>query len=168
MLDQIEIEIATAPTAEVRELVTLLEDELAANYPPEQRHGLKIEAIFQPHIRFFAARLNGRAVGCGGVAFFEDFAELKRMYVRPECRGQGIAEAIIGKLESAAKDFGLTTVRLETGIEQVAAMRFYKRCGYSECEVFEPYASMPASSITTSVFFEKHLDILRLKDVIES
>jgi hypothetical protein len=37
---------------------------------------LDIDAIFQPHIRFFLARLGGEAVGCGGVAFFRDFAEV--------------------------------------------------------------------------------------------
>jgi hypothetical protein len=62
---------------------------LAAEYPPEQRHGLDIAAIFQPHIRFFIARLHDVAVGCGGVALFPDYAEVKRMYVREGARGQG-------------------------------------------------------------------------------
>jgi hypothetical protein len=43
-----------------------------------QRHGLSIEQLFEPHVRFFVARLDGLAVGCGGVAFFNDYAEVKR------------------------------------------------------------------------------------------
>jgi hypothetical protein len=42
-----------------------------------QWHGLLIEQLFEPHVRFFVARLDGLAVGCGGVAVFEDYAEVK-------------------------------------------------------------------------------------------
>jgi hypothetical protein len=72
---QVLVEMARSPTDEVRELIGELEAVLSAEYPPEQRHGLKLEAIFEPHIRFFLARLNGHAIGCGGVALFADFAE---------------------------------------------------------------------------------------------
>ena len=89
----IEIEAVSVPTEEVRVLVEDLEAELAALYSAEQRHGLALDAIFQPHIRFFVARCDGAAAGCGGVAFFRDFAEVKRMYVRKELRGLGIAPA---------------------------------------------------------------------------
>ena len=53
-----------------------------------------LDAIFQPHVRFFVARLDGEAVGCGGVALFEGFAEVKRMYVREAARGRGVARVI--------------------------------------------------------------------------
>jgi putative acetyltransferase len=68
------IEPVPRATEEVRALVAELEQALSAKYPPQQRHGLALEAIFQPHIRFFLARLGGQAVGCGGVALFQDFA----------------------------------------------------------------------------------------------
>ena len=55
--NEVRIEIAPTATNEVRALVGELEAVLAAEYPPEQRHGLDIAAIFQPHIRFFIARL---------------------------------------------------------------------------------------------------------------
>jgi putative acetyltransferase len=97
---QLIIERATAPTDDVRGLIVELEDSLAAEYPPEQRHGLAIDAIFQPHIQFFVARVDGGAVGCAGVALFADLAEVKRMYVRPAARGRGIAEAL--RLSSTA------------------------------------------------------------------
>ena len=67
--DRIVIELVTAATEEVRALVAELDAVLAAQYPPHQRHGLKLDAIFQPHVRFFVARLEGAAVGVrrGGV-----------------------------------------------------------------------------------------------------
>ena len=154
----IHIERVVSPTDDVRALVGELEAELSANYPPEQRHGLSLDAIFQPHVRFFVARLDGSAVGCAGVALFADFAEVKRMYVRPEARGRsrgGVADAMVARLTCEAIDAGLAILRLETGTEQAAAMRFYERCGFSRCEAFEPYASMPPHKIITSVFMEK-------------
>jgi putative acetyltransferase len=157
----ISIERVNSPTEDVRTLTSELYAELSANYPPEQRHALSLDAIFQPHIRFFIARIDGCAVGCGGVALFADFAEVKRMYVRPEFRGKGggnIAEAIVARLTREALDAGLTTLRLETGTEQAAAIRFYERCGFKRCEPFEPYASMPPQAISTRVVLAKQRD----------
>lgn len=153
----IEIMRVETPTQDVRALLEELDRELSANYAPEQRHGLTIEAIFQPGVRFFLARLNGQAVGCGGVAVFDQFAEVKRMFVRKEARGRGVAEAMLGRLEAEARSAGLTILRLETGTQQLAAIRFYTRSGFHPCEAFEPYAAMPAEAIKESVFLEKRL-----------
>jgi len=153
----ITVELAPAPTDEVRTLVGELEETLAAEYPPEQRHGLKLEAIFRPHIRFFLARLDGAAAGCGGVALFEDFAEVKRMFVREAWRGRGVADAVLARLEAEARQAGRLTLKLETGVRQGAALRFYERAGFIRCGVFGDYAAMAPHSIATSVFMEKQL-----------
>jgi putative acetyltransferase len=155
--DNIRIELTPAPTDDVRALIGELDRELAAEYRPEQRHGLALEAIFQPHIRFFLARLGGVAVGCGGVALFPSFAEVKRMYVHGTARGRGVADAILARIEAEALAAGLALLRLETGDRQPAAMRFYERAGFRRCAAFEPYAAMAPSSIASSIFFEKHL-----------
>lgn len=147
-----------APDDEVRALIGELDAELAGSYSAEQRHGLTIDAIFQPPVRFFVARLNGEAVGCGGVACYNDFAELKRMYVRTEARGAGVADAIVDRLEQEARNAGLRMVKLETGVHQPAAIGFYRRHGFTPCRAFEPYASLPAGAIKTSYFMEKPLN----------
>jgi putative acetyltransferase len=156
-VEQILVELAPTPTEEVCALIRELDGILSAEYAPEQRHGLALAAIFQPHIRFFLARLNGALVGCGGVALFADFAEVKRMYVRESARGQGAAEAILARIEADARAAGLAVLRLETGERQAAAMRFYERAGFRRCAVFGSYASMAPEAIATSVFFEKRL-----------
>ena len=153
----VRIEPAVDVTDEVRSLIGELEDVLAAEYPPEQRHGLAVEAIFQPHVRFFLARREGAAVGCGGVALFPDFAEVKRMYVRNTARGQGVADAILARIEQETLSAGLSVLRLETGIRQIAAIRLYTRLGFRECAVFGDYAQMAPNAIATSVFMEKRL-----------
>src|SRR5882757_6983874 len=155
--DEVRIEVALAATDEVRLLIGELETVLAAEYPPEQRHGLALDAIFQPHIRFFLARRRGAAVGCGGVALFPDFAEVKRMYVRDTARRQGVADAILARIEEEARSVGVSLLRLETGERQVAAMRLYARAGFRECPAFGAYALMTPQSIATRVFFEKRV-----------
>jgi putative acetyltransferase len=151
------IERTTTPSDDVRSLIAELEDSLAAEYPPEQRHGLALDAIFQPHIQFFVARLDGAAVGCAGVALFADLAEVKRMYVRPAARGRGIAEALLARIETVTRDAGLARLCLETGDRQLAAIRVYSRAGFARCGAFGAYATMPPAGIATSVFFEKYL-----------
>lgn len=151
------IEAAPVATADVRTLIAELDATLSADYTPEQRHGLSLEAIFQPHIRFFLARLDGAAVGCGGVACFPGFAEVKRMYVREALRGRGVARAILARLEEETRAAGLGWLRLETGERQLAALRLYARAGFRPCGVFGDYALMPPAAIATSVFLEKRL-----------
>src|ERR1700748_342719 len=109
----LEIERATSATPEVVELITALESELSVHYAPEQRHGLSLDALFEPHIHFLVARQDGRGGGCGGIALFHGFAELKRFYVRPGRRGRGIADAILARLADVAAAAGHTSLKLE-------------------------------------------------------
>jgi putative acetyltransferase len=139
----------------VRLLIGELEEVLAAEYPPENRHGLALDAIFRPHVRFFVARLDGEPVGCGGLALFDGFAEVKRMYVRPAARGLGVARAILDRLEAETRAANLHVLRLETGDKQTDALRLYYRYGFADCGPFGHYASLPLQAISTSVFLEK-------------
>lgn len=69
-------------------------------------------------------RLDGMA-GCG---------EIKRMYVRPEYRGQGVSDLLLAALEKHAKEFGCEWLYLDTGADMKAAARFYERKGFAACE----------------------------------
>jgi putative acetyltransferase len=149
------IEHVAAPTDDVRLLIGELDAELNSAYAPEQRHGLSIARVFQSNVMFFIARLDGLPVGCGGVAFDDGFAEVKRMYVRPRARGRRVGQAILNRLEDEARARGVTRLTLETGEAQQAAMRFYERAGFTRCGAFGAYATMPPLAIERSVFFEK-------------
>lgn len=151
------IELASAPSADIAILIGELEAVLAAEYPAEQRHGLPLQAIFQPHIRFFLARFDGDPVGCGGVALFPGFAEVKRMYVRARARGRGVARALLARIEEETRAAGLTVLRLETGTAQTTAMRLYEKAGFRPRDAFHPYAGMPPEAIAGSRFYEKRL-----------
>jgi putative acetyltransferase len=157
MTNEVVIERVDSVTDDVRALIFELDTELAAAYPPEQLHGLTLRSLFEPHVQFFIARLNDAAVGCGGIAFFEGFAEVKRMYVRKVARGEGVAQALLEHLEGVARNAGVALLRLETGVRQPAAMRLYERFGFRSCAAFPPYTSMARSAVKNSMFYEKRL-----------
>ncbi|HEY7689458.1 MAG TPA: GNAT family N-acetyltransferase [Dongiaceae bacterium] len=151
------IELVKAPTAEVRGLLEELNQALSGPYSDDQRHALSVEQLFQPDIRFYLAKIEGLAVACGGVAFLDGYGELKRMYSRPAVRGRGVAKALLHRLEAETREAGLTLLRIETGMYQEEALRFYERAGYKPCGPFGPYAQMPPHAIATSRFYEKRL-----------
>ena len=155
--DEITVELVPKATDDVRALIDELDRILSAEYPPEQRHGLALDAIFTPDTRFFLACLNGAAAGCAGVAFFADCAEVKRMYVRETARGRGVAQALLARIEEEARDRGFVLLKLETGVRQTAALRLYERAGFQPCEAFGAYATMPPQAVATSVFLQKQL-----------
>jgi putative acetyltransferase len=155
--DEISVELVQSATDDVRVLIGELDQILSAEYVPQQRHGLALSAIFKPNIRFFLARLNGVAAGCGGVALFADFAEVKRMYVRDVARGRGVAQALLARIEREARDAGFVLLRLETGERQIAAFRFYQRAGFQICTAFGAYATMAPQAVATSIFLQKQL-----------
>ena len=99
----ITIQRVVETTPELQHLIGELNEVLGAAYEAHQRHGLSIEQLFQPNVRLFVARLDGLAVGCGGVAMFEDYAEVKRMYTRPKARGRGVTKAIVGRIEDEVR-----------------------------------------------------------------
>jgi putative acetyltransferase len=153
----ITIERAVEATPEVHDLTGELNDVLGAAYESHQRHGLPIEQLFEPHVRFFVARLDGIAVGCGGVAMFDDYAEVKRMYTRLAVRGRAVAKALLQRIEDEVCRAGKSVLRLETGIHQQKAVGLYQRMGFRLRGPFGQYAAMPARNIEMSLFFEKKL-----------
>jgi putative acetyltransferase len=157
----ITIERAVEATSEVYNLIGELNDVLGAEYEDHQRHGLSIVQLFEPHVRFFLARLDGLAVGCGGVAMFDDYAEVKRMYTRPAARGRGVAKALLRRIENEARGANKPVLYLETGIRQPEAIGLYAHAGFRPRGPFGPYAAMPARNIETSLFFEKTLSAHR-------
>lgn len=152
---ELTIERVSAASDEIRQLVAELDRALSGAYLPEQHHALSLDQLFDSNVRFFAARVDGVAVGCGGVAFYDGFAEVKRMFTRPIARRHGVAKAVLRRLEAEAKRAGHSVLRLETGMYQAEAIEFYVRAGFERCDAFGEYVSMSAQAIETSVFYEK-------------
>ena len=152
------LEQVAAPTDDARLLLGELDAALSGAYPPESRHGLSIARLFQPGVMFFIARLDREPVGCGGVAFEDGFAEVKRMYVRAPVRGRGVARTILARIEVEARARRVKCLLLETGDAQLAAIRLYERAGFTRRVAFGAYATMPSNATVHSVFFEKRIE----------
>jgi len=145
-------------TPQQPEVVDLLRQSDAfsvALYPPESNHLLDLASLLAPRVRFFVARLDEKAVGCGALVLRPDgLAELKRMFVDPSTRGSGIGRSILDAIETAARLEQVRLLQLETGIHNHAALALYRRAGYSERGPFGSYRPDPLS-----VFMEKPLHL---------
>jgi len=93
------------------------------------------------------------AIGCGAIKKFDNnTAEVKRMFVCPENTGFGVAQKILQELETWAKELGYQECILETGIRQLEAVRFYKKCNYKIIPNYGQYKNME-----NSICFKKRL-----------
>lgn len=136
--------------ADVIALIAELDAYQDTLYPAEARYALDLASLCQPNVRFVVAReACGTAVGCGAVVLCDGFAEIKRMYVSPQMRGQGVARSIIQALEASASRAGYRVLMLETGPYQSAALAFYAQQGYVRCGPFGSYPEHPLSVFMT-------------------
>ena len=147
------ISLERPDTADARALIIELEAHLAPLYPAESRHGYSVEKLINEGVAFFIIRVNATPVGCGGVKLFgSDYGEIKRMYIRPQFRGLGLAKLMLDHLANYARDRGVTVLRLETGIHQHEAIGLYERAGFQTIPPFGEYKPDPLSR-----FFEKQI-----------
>lgn len=122
-------------------------------YPAASHHGIDLSELVAPQVLFAVARdAAGRAMGCAAVVRQPEYGEIKRMYVPPAARGQGLGAALLEFIEKQAHARGCALLRLETGIRQPEALRLYARAGYVERSPFGNYLADP-----NSVFMEKAL-----------
>jgi putative acetyltransferase len=142
-----------ADQPEVHALLAQSDAFMARLYPAESNHLLDVATLMKPNVRFFVARRDGRAIGCGALVLAADgSAEIKRMFVVPEERGRDIGRRILEQLEDAARAEGATMMRLETGIHQPEAIGLYRAAGFVEIGPFGSYVADPLS-----LFMEKRL-----------
>ena len=87
---------------------------------------------------------DGRAVAGGALKRLgPGVAEVKRMYVVPDARGQGHARALLAVIEDTARELGYERVRLDTGAGQPHARALYESAGYQDVPDYNdnPYAA---------------------------
>lgn len=135
----------TSTNEDFQALVTQLDLDLALRNGDEQvfySQFNKLDAI--RHV--LVAYRDGIAVGCGAIKKLSDGTmEIKRMFVRPEYRGMGVAAGILLELERWAGDLGYVECVLETGKKQIEAVRLYQRMGYKLIPNYGQYAGVENS-----------------------
>ena len=85
-------------------------------------------------------------VGCGAFKeYAADLVEIKRMFVQPARRQQGVARAVLAELERWAGELGYAGCVLETGRRQPEAIALYQRCGYALTPNYGQYVGIENS-----------------------
>ncbi|HZL85084.1 MAG TPA: GNAT family N-acetyltransferase [Candidatus Krumholzibacteria bacterium] len=86
-----------------------------------------------------------RPVCCIGVRPMEDgVCEMKRLYVRPSHRGQGVGEFLVMMAVGKAECIGYKSMRLDTLPVMATARQLYRRLGFRE---IEPYYTNPVEGV---------------------
>jgi putative acetyltransferase len=142
---------------DVRELVALLNEHLLPLSPIEFQFKMTVEQMAGADTTVFVARdESGRAVGIGALKVAADgLAEVKRMFTRPEVRGERVGAALLAAITDLARHKGVVTLLLETGEGPgfEGAIRLYERSGFTRRGAFFDYPDSPWSR-----FYEKHLE----------
>ena len=96
----------------------------------EEKYGL-------PKGRIYLLYLGGSLAGCVGMKpSDETHAELKRLFVRPEFRGNNLGERMVRRIMDDAREEGYTFLRLDTLPGLKSALKLYRRLGFYEVEPY--------------------------------
>lgn len=128
-----------------RSLIPFLDKELRDNDGDEADYYAGYNKI--DHIPYVVvAYEENMPVGCGALKHYkEKTVEVKRMFVPQEHRGKGISTAVLKELENWAKELGYTSLILETGKTQKAAIALYLNKGFHIIPNYDQYVGVKNS-----------------------
>lgn len=105
-----------------------------------------------PKSCFLMARRGNDVVGCVALRDLgEGFAEMKRMFVRPQAQGSGVGKRLTTSIMKIASALGYATMRLNTGPLQTEAVNMYQNLGF---KFIKPYYDLPPALEERLVFME--------------
>lgn len=144
-MDSPKIEIGRARAEEADSAFTLVEEYFAAiGVVVREDRQQFVEEYFGEGCGLWLARAEGELAGCVGLRKLQcpqksdtsrtKCAEIKRMYVRENFRGQGAAQRLLAAVEAFARTAGYAWIYLDTTEGMKAATRLYERSGFARCE----------------------------------
>ncbi len=143
------VQVVSPASSDARACVGHYFRELASRfdsgYDPDNDVPAEDDEFTPPHGVFVVARLDGKAVACGGLKQpAADTGEIKRLWVDPATRGLGIGRKVLTALEDLAREAGLVRVRLDSNLNLPEAIALYRKAGYAEVPRFNdsPYAQV--------------------------
>jgi len=143
--------------ADFRKLVTLLDKDLSVRDGDEHAFYAQfnqVDAIKEVVVAYE----NEAPVGCGAIKPYSLVAaEIKRMFVHPNNRNQGIAAKILNELECWAAELGFTECILETGKKQPEAIALYQKVGYTIIPNYGQYSGVENSICMSKTLPDQHL-----------
>jgi GNAT superfamily N-acetyltransferase len=137
-------------TSGARSVLYAATDELNRRYNSvdDDMH-MHYDELSPPSGAFLVARVDGHLSGGVGVRSISDpqskFAEVKRLWVRPDLRRHGVAVALMNEIERRARELGYAHLYLETGPAQPEALAFYPKHGWTRVDDF------PAGAFTHEI-----------------
>ncbi|AWM00818.1 bifunctional helix-turn-helix transcriptional regulator/GNAT family N-acetyltransferase [Bradyrhizobium amphicarpaeae] len=105
----------------------------------------------RPRGSFIVAMSDTLPIGCVGLKGTDQgYAEIKRLWVAPAARGLRLGRRLMDTAESAARELGITLLRLDTNSALPEAAQLYRGTGWREIPRFndDPYPDL---------FFEKRV-----------
>jgi len=89
-----------------------------------------------PSGRLLLAEVDGAPAGCVALHRLSDgLCEMKRLYVRPECRGTGIGVQLVTRIIGEGRSIGYSAMRLDTIPSLMPeATALYRSIGFREIE----------------------------------
>ncbi len=101
------------------------------------------ERYRSPDGAFLVAWSDDLPIGCVSLRRLgPKLAEVKRLWVHPHARGQGLGLRLMRAIEARARDMGFSHAKLDTNTNLTAAVGLYSSDGWSDTE---PYTSPPAN-----------------------
>jgi GNAT superfamily N-acetyltransferase/DNA-binding MarR family transcriptional regulator len=137
----VEVAPAAPDSADARRCLDAYFGELAARfeggYDAGKDDSARANDMAPPAGLFVVARLDGDPVGCGGLKHTDKTTgEIKRVWTAPSARGMGVARRVLRTLEAAARELGLSTLRLGTNRALTEAHALYRTEGFREIARF--------------------------------
>ncbi|MEX0997937.1 MAG: GNAT family N-acetyltransferase [Flavobacteriaceae bacterium] len=141
----ISVERTTATNNDFVSLIKLLDEAIKVRDGEEYYFHAQYNNLDYIH-HVVVAYKNQVAVGCGAIKHFDDqTAEVKRMFVSPHCRGEGIATKILNELELWARELNYKAAVLETGVNYQEALALYQKHGYKPIPRYGQYEQVLSS-----------------------
>ncbi|HSF64544.1 MAG TPA: GNAT family N-acetyltransferase [Paracoccaceae bacterium] len=102
-------------------------------FDPGPVAGWGLDDLRPPGGLFLIAEGGTEALGCVGLRRHDPAtAEVKRLWVRGDQRGTGLARHLMARVEDGARAGGCTRLVLDTSRHLPAAVAFYRRAGWAE------------------------------------
>lgn len=141
---------------EYTELLIDLESDFK-NYLHIQNYSDEIENLQEkygmPNGRLYIAYWNNQLAGCIGLKQINDTqCEMKRLYVRSQFRGNGIAKTLVELIVNDAKKIGYLCMLLDTFPALEDAIKLYEKIGFYK---IPPYNNSP---VNNTVFMKLDLN----------
>lgn len=101
------------------------------------RAGHDSDDLVPPSGLLLLARRSGAVVGCVGLRRVDEAtAELTRMFIRGDARGEGGAALLLAAADRSARELEVRSIRLNTRGDLVEARALYAKHGYVEVPPF--------------------------------